>query len=59
MAKRSTIADMIADQDPALMQEEVIIIESITQDTLDPLGRIRYFFGIFKWILFGLKLEFY
>ena len=44
MAKRSTIADMIADQDPALMQEEVIIIESITQDTLDPLGRIRYFF---------------
>ena len=43
MAKRSTIPDMIADQDPALMQEEVIIIESITQDTLDPLGRIRYF----------------
>ena len=46
MAKRSTIADMIADQDPALMQEEVIIIESTIQDTLDLLDRIRYFWNI-------------
>ena len=45
MAKRNTI-DMKVDQDLVhdLTQEEVIIIESITQDTLDPLGRIRYFF---------------
>ena len=45
MAKRNTI-DMKVDQDlvHVLTQEEVIIIESITQDTLDPLGRIRYFF---------------
>ena len=47
MAKRNTI-DMKVDQDlvHVLTQEEVIIIESTIQDTLDLLDRIRYFWNI-------------
>ena len=47
MAKRNTI-DMKVDQDRVhvLTQEEVIIIESTIQDTLDLLDRIRYFWNI-------------
>lgn len=39
---------MKVDQDlvHALMQEEVTTIESTTQDTLDLLDRIRYFWNI-------------
>lgn len=43
MVKRNTIADMTVDQDHALMQEEVVIIESTIQDTLGLRDRIRYF----------------
>ena len=47
MAKRNTI-DMKVGQDlvHVLTQEEVIIIESTIQDTLDLLDRIRYFWII-------------